>query len=416
MKHKRHTTFPLDHSAVIHLAARRKNYTNEFRIAITLKEPIDAAILQKAVNRITPRFPTVIAGIRRGMFQYHIVPSKIPPQVKEEAACLVPMTKDEIKTCAFRVLYKENTIVTEIFHALTDGYGGMVVINTLVAEYLRLKYAVVIPVTELVLQTDSTVRKEELIDDYDTYAGKKPKMPKHSNVYQLPGEAAPVYRVIPTGKRYPAKIIVDTAHRYGTSVTTFLAAVMLSAIMEIQQKHAAEETSKKAIQIMIPVNLRRLFPSSSVRNFSLFSLVGIGQQDENITFEELLDHIGKQLSEQITTDYIVSAIAMTARAAQFPLYRILPLPLKWLLLRLAHQFFGEGNSCISISNLGIVALPEYMRDFVNYMDFMLTPRIRSPYNCGIVTFDEKMSINFSRSSPSSELEIIFFQKLEQIIS
>lgn len=414
MKHKQHTAFPLDHSAVIHLAARRKIYTNAFRIAITLKEPIDAVILQKAVNRITPRFPTILAGIRRGIFQYHIVPSKNPPQVRKDTACLAPMTKKELKTCAFRVLYKENTISTEIFHSLTDGYGGMVVTNTLVAEYLRAKYEITILATGLVLPTDSPVRKEELVDDYNTHAGKKPTVPKHSKVYQLPGKPEPAYQVTPTARRYPAEMLVNAAHHYETSVTTFLAAVMISAIAEIQQKHASQKTSKRSIQIMIPVNLRRLFPSSSVRNFSLFSLVEIEQWDEHTSFEDLLHHVETQLSEQITTEYMASAIAMTTRAAQFPLYRILPLPLKWMLLRLAHQFFGESNSCISISNLGIVVLPEHMQDFVDCIDFVLTPRIRSPYNCGIVTFDGKMSISFSRSSPNPELETIFFQKLEQI--
>lgn len=46
---------------------------------------------------------------------------------------------------------------------------------------------------------------------------------------------------------------------------------------------------------------------------------------------------------------------------------------------------------------------------------MLTPRIRSPYNCGIVTFDGKIVVNFSRSSPKPQLEPLFFQKLEKMI-
>lgn len=408
-------SYPLDNSAIIHLAARRKNYTNGFRIVITLKEPVDAEILQKAVNRITLRFPTVIAGIRPGVFQYHVIPNRVPPRVKKEQECLAPMTKAELRTCAFRIFYRENRIVTEFFHSLTDGYGGMVVTNTLVAEYLKIRHAISVPETELIFNTENPASKEELADDYVTHAGRKAAAPTHKNVYQLPGKPAPVYRVASVSRVYPAEEIVETAHSYGTSVTTFLTAVMASAAMDIQKRHAEGEKHKKTVQIMVPVNLRRLFPSKSVRNFSLYALAGVDTQDDNQPFEELPRRIGRQLSEQITAEYMGAAMAMNVRASRFPLYRVMPLPLKWLLLRLAHQIFGESNSCISISNLGVISLPENMQDFIEGMDFILTPRIHSPYNCGIVTFDGIMAVNFSRSSQEPELEEIFFKKLEQAI-
>lgn len=122
MRRKDSVSCPLDNSAIIHLAARQKNYTNSFRIVITLKEPVCGETLQKAVIRITRRFPTIIAGIRPGVFQYHVVPCTAPPRIRKEEACLSPMTDEEIRTCAFRVLYRENRIVTEYFHSLTDGY------------------------------------------------------------------------------------------------------------------------------------------------------------------------------------------------------------------------------------------------------------------------------------------------------
>lgn len=415
MKDQLQESYPLDNSAMIHLAAMRKNYTNEFRIVVTLKEPVCAEALQKAVNHITLRFPTIIAGIRPGFFQYHVVPEKVPPRIKREQECLAPMTKEEIQKCAFRIFYGENRIVTEFFHSLTDGYGGMIVTNTLVAEYLKIKHSVSIPVTELTLDTESPALKEELSDDYVAYAGKKPAAPKHRNVYQLPGISAAAYRVTPTRRIYPAEVIAETAHYYGASVTVFLTAVMVSAVMDIQKQHITEKKDKRPIQIMVPVNLRRLFPSRTVRNFSLYAFAGAEPQDENIPFEELTGRVRKQLSQQITAPAMEAAMAMNTRAGRFPLYRAMPLPVKWLLLRLVHQFFGESNSCISISNLGIISVPERMQDFIEEMDFMLTPRIHSPYNCGIVTFDGKMAVNFTRSSREPELETLFFKKLEQFM-
>ena len=67
MKGESAGSYPLDNSAIIHLAARQKNYTNGFRIVVTMRETVCMETLQKAVNRITLRFPTVIADIRQDL-------------------------------------------------------------------------------------------------------------------------------------------------------------------------------------------------------------------------------------------------------------------------------------------------------------------------------------------------------------
>ena len=407
-------TYPLDNSAIIHLAAFRKEYTNAFRIAITLKEPVCVQTLQTALTHITPRFPTVIAGIKRDLFQYEVVPVSTPPQVQKEQGHLVPMTKDEIRRCAFRVMYHKNTVAGEFFHSLTDGYGGMVVMNTLIAEYLRRRHSVFIPATDLILDTKVSAVHEELIDDYFTHAGQKAAVLNHRRVYQLPGKPSSDHRTHITTEVFDAETIRNTAHRYGVSVTTLLTAVMSASIIDIQKRHA-ESKHLKPVQIMVPVNLRRLFPSRTLRNFSLFALPCIAPQTLDNAFESLLHSIEKQLSEQTTREYMAGIMATHTNAERFPLYRGLPLLMKLLILRIGHQLFGEGNSCISLSNLGVISLPFEMRDYVEDINFALTPRIKSPYNCGIVTYDGVMSINFSRHSAEPELEEVFFAKLQQLI-
>lgn len=84
------------------------------------------------------------------------------------------------------------------------------------------------------------------------------------------------------------------------------------------------------------------------------------------------------------------------------------------ILHLSHQIFGEGNSCISISNLGVISLPEVMNKYIEGIDFILTPRIKSSYNCGIISFNGIISLSFSRFCIESELEKVFFRKLQQI--
>lgn len=408
--------YPMDNSGIIHLAAMRKNYTNSFRITITLKETVCKEKLQGALNYITPRFPTIIAGIHKGIFQYKIKPVEELLEVHSECVCLAPMGEEKIRNCAFRVLYKKNQIIGEFFHSLTDGYGGLIVMNTLVAEYLRRQYSVSVAESEMIADVCKCVPEEELMDDYFTYAGKRAATPKHANTYQLSGFKPYNYSVLTTTKTYTTDEILGAAHRYGVSATTFLTAVMVASIMEIQQENLESHSLGKTVQVMVPINLRKLFPSRTLHNFSLFALCGVEPQEKDLSFDELIHKIGCQLSSQNSKEHMSAALATNTKAASFPLYRGMPLALKCALLRLTHQLYGENNSCISLSNLGVISLPDNMSEYVTNISLALTPRIKSSYNCGVASINGKMSITFSRLYLKPQLENIFFHRLEQVIA
>lgn len=410
MKDKK--TYPLDNSAIIHLVARKSRHSNSFRLTVSLRDLVSPVILQEAVNRITPRFPCVIAGICPGPFQYSLVPVRQPPKVEYDAVCLAPMSRTDIRTCAVRFLYREDQISAEFFHSLTDGYGGMVVLNTLVAAYLKIRYRCAIPTSAMTLALDTQPVSTELMDDYLTYAKGRSRRPSGGEAYQLPGQAEEDGIPWVTERFYSADQVTTAAHRYGVSVTVLLSAVMAASVRQIQNSYGK---SGQNIQIMVPINLRKLFDSCTLRNFALFALLRVRQTEASGSFAQLTRLCQTQLQAQNTVEYMASVMAGNKSAAAFPLFRALPLPLKKLVLNLAYSIYGERTSCISLSNLGVVTLPEEMREYVNGIEFLLTPRIKSPYNCGVVTYDGILSIHFTRLSREPELETVFFSKLEQIL-
>lgn len=110
-------TYPLDHSAIVHLASMRKPYSNSFCLCVTLKETICPSVLQEAFAHTALRFPTIAAGIRRGFFSYRVVPaaeSQGLPKVEEAREYLEYMPPEMLETCAMRVLYRENQIFAEL--------------------------------------------------------------------------------------------------------------------------------------------------------------------------------------------------------------------------------------------------------------------------------------------------------------
>jgi len=130
--------FPIDNASILFLSLLRPYHNNNFRFSVTLRKPIQPEILQQAVNAIHPRFPSVIAGFRQDFFHFTQVAAEKSPKVQLDPGLLLPMTREELRQCAFRVYYRENTISIEIFHALTDGHGTLTVLTALVTEYLRL--------------------------------------------------------------------------------------------------------------------------------------------------------------------------------------------------------------------------------------------------------------------------------------
>ena len=68
MRKNKTTLFPVDNSSILFFALMRKNHANTYRFTMTLSEPVCPETLQKAVDRIYRRFPTVIAGFLPGFF------------------------------------------------------------------------------------------------------------------------------------------------------------------------------------------------------------------------------------------------------------------------------------------------------------------------------------------------------------
>ena len=131
----------LDNAALIFPAVRRRDWTNAFRVSATLKEPVEPELLQQAVDTLLPRFPSMYVSLHRGLCWYYLQKLKRAPRVRQDGACpLIHMTGKELRECCLRVLYYENRIAVECFHALTDGSGGMVFLKTLTAQYLSLRH------------------------------------------------------------------------------------------------------------------------------------------------------------------------------------------------------------------------------------------------------------------------------------
>ncbi|MDO4845801.1 MAG: hypothetical protein Q3977_04225, partial [Oscillospiraceae bacterium] len=130
--------YRLDTAALIFPAIAKHDWSNAFRISVTLTEEIDPAFLQLAVNDLAPRFPSFYVTLHKGLFWYYLEQSEKPLEVRGDYAYpLTFMSSHELRKSCLRVLYYKNRIAVEFFHALTDGHGGSVYLANLAARYLE---------------------------------------------------------------------------------------------------------------------------------------------------------------------------------------------------------------------------------------------------------------------------------------
>lgn len=413
MKRTTFSQYAIDNASIHFLSQVRKDHTNTFRFTMTLTEEVCPDTLQMAVDRVYRRFPTVIAGFRSGFFHYFQVPSKTPPQVQRDPGCLLTMTKEELRSCAYRVYYEGKTVIIEAFHALTDGYGAIASFTTLVAEYLRLKYGVYIPVSNMLVDVEQSPMLQELEDSFLDYEQGQPRHLPSRYAYQLPGGDGVRDGIHTCAYMVPTQTLLDAAHRHGVSITALLSSVMASSIMDIQHRRGSGQI--RPVRIMVPVDLRRMFPSRTLRNFVLYALPTMEPQDSRMPLPELVASFARQMRAQMAREKLASIMAYNVRTQRSWYFQIIPLFLKRGLLRLVSRFFGESNSSVTVTNLGSVQLPEAMRGFVEHFDVVLTPRMRSPYNCAVLSYNGLLSINISRFPQKTELEDIFFRKLNAVI-
>ena len=404
----------LDNAAKIYPAARSSNWSSVFRLSATLTEPVDPDVMNSALDVTVRRFPSIAARLRRGLFWSYLEQIPEAPKVQPERSCPVTnMNKQEVRRCAFRVLLHGNRVAVEFFHSLTDGSGGMVFLKTLVAEYLTQKYGIRISAEEGVLGRLEEPAEEELEDSFQRYAGQHSVSRAETTAWKLTGTPEQDGRRNLVCLRLNTQQVRAAARSHGVSVTAFLAAVMTRALLDLQKDQVPIRRLRKPIKVQIPVNLRRLFPSRTLRNFALYTNPEVDPRLGEFSFDEICKRIHHHMGMEVLPQQMAAKIATNVGSERSLLVKIMPLFIKNIVMKAVFNAVGEKKFCLALSNLGAVRVPREMEPYLERFDFILGAPANTPINCGVVSFGDTLNVNFTRSIRESELEYRFFKVLQQ---
>ena len=321
------------------------------------------------------------------------------------------MNRKENNGFLIRVRYYNKRIAAEFFHGLTDASGAAIFLKTLVARYLFLKKGSIIPAVHGVFDSSARPEPEEYEDAYNKYANFKViRRARQENSYKIIGTLEPIHTLNIITAIVPIEPLKILSKKNGVSLTEYLASVLIYSIYLHQQEQKGRN-SEKPIQISVPVNMRNHYPSKTMRNFSLFVSPGIEPAYGTYTFEEILDHVHHYMRYELSSKYMNALMCANVSSEKNPIIKFIPLFIKNIGMIIGYQKFGILKYSATLSNLGIVKVPDEMTGEVDRFDILIGPCRHNPVNIGLVSFKDELHISVSSTIAEKDIERVFFRHL-----
>jgi NRPS condensation-like uncharacterized protein len=201
-------------------------------------------------------------------------------------------------------------------------------------------------------------------------------------------------------------MLLVKARALKVSITELLTAVLIYVYADLQKESSTR--LERPIKITVPVNLRTFYPSSSLRNFSLFVNPGIEPVFGEFSFEDILEEVHHFMRMNLKEKYLNAVMCKNLSSERSLVIRLMPLFIKNIALRVAYRRYGDDKITTTLSNLGVVKVPPEMADYINEFGFILG---RSKYNNTCVaaaSFGKTLCISFSRAIEETDVERGFF--------
>lgn len=397
----------MDNAAKLFSAASNKKDTRVFRFYCELKEEIVEEYLQKALEKTVEKYPTFLSVMRKGLFWHYLEKSNQHPIVREEyrEPCSSLYIHDK-KNLLFEVTYYKRRINFEVFHALTDGTGASEFIRELAKNYVLTAHAEeALPDIEL---SDETISVSEHEDDgFAKYYSKdvKKEKKKRLRAHQIRRTRRQLGAMQVTEAEIPVAALAKKAKEYGVSMTVFLTAAFMCAIHGKMSRRQEE----KPVVLMVPVNLRKFFPSNSMLNFFNWIEPGYHFGQGKDDFAQVVARVKEIFGEELTAEKMAQRMNEYFALEVNPILRLAPLELKNFCIN-AGSRSSEKEVTAIFSNMGIIKMPpEYEPYIERFGVYTSTPKLEM---C-MCSFRENVYLGFTSRFDCAMIKNNFFRILSE---
>lgn len=397
----------LDNTAKLFPVIANEHLSNVFRVSMTLREEIEPIVLQQALEEVLPWFPGFQVKLRKGFFWYYFESNKRKPEIEREAAypCKY-IDPHSNQMFLFRVTYYRCRINLEVFHAVTDGLGAVNFLKELAYRYLQL------------LEGEGGVAPCEpsascMTDEEDGYLKnyKRVKSARYSSrrAFQIRETPLPLDEENILHGYVKLAPLKAAAKEKQVSITKYLTACLIYAIYE---EYYHGEKMEQHIGVNLPVNLRAFFDSDTTANFFAVSCIEFLAQKEQVTFEDVLETVCRQMEEKITREKLEETISCNVSYEKKWFVRLAPLPLKWVVTNLIFRR-NDRSHTITLSNIGPVSVSEEYRDAIRQCHLIIGVSKRQPMKCAVCAYGEDVVVSFTSVYEDTKIQDRFFGFLQE---
>ena len=397
----------LDNAAKLFSAASSPKDTRVFRFYCELKEEVKEEILQEALNQTIQKYPVFLSVMRKGLFWHYLEKSELRPVVREEykEPCSSLYVRDK-KTLLFEVTYYKKRINFEVFHALTDGTGATEFLRELVKNYLYLIHEEDLEPVELSNQY-LTVKDQE--DDsfsryYDPDFPRKKKKKIRAVQIKKGGKGYEELQI--NEASMSVKELLGIAREKEVSMSVLLTAAFICAIHE----EMSRMQEKKPVILMVPVNLRKIFPSDSMLNFFGYIEPGYQFGEGKDSFEDVLEVVKLYFQENLSKEHMAGRMNELIAIEKHKILKWAPLELKNRCIR-AGAKMAEQEVTAVLSNMSVVKMPE---DYAQYIEKFGVYTSTNRTELCICSFQDTLSLGFTSRYDSTNIQRNFYRILKEL--
>lgn len=415
----------LDNASNIFLAARSAADPKVFRLSAEADHDVDPRLLQEALDETYDRYRLYHAVLQSGLFWYYLQDSDLRPLVTaDEQHTCAPIYQAGRRNLLFRVVHHRRRISVEVFHALSDGTGAAWFLSDLMNAYIRRRH----PDSDRDPPLEGTSGADEApaepahglsIDSFEHYfrrrhqspasgsafsraaraatltlddSSQSPadrwrisrlRRPAEKKVHRVRGTRTPDNRTRAVELTMPTDAVLGLARAADVSLTMYLTALFFESI----RISSGGLGKARTLAASLPVNLRQFFPSTSARNF--FATVRVehtyGQGEDDLG--SICKQLESQFLPQATHEALEKKLRWFIRVERMPGLRIMPRPLKDVILGLVNRHSNRGLS-VAVSNLGRMSLPEPAESHVGRVLFHVSavrPQFCATSHAGLLT-------------------------------
>ncbi|MCK4551668.1 MAG: hypothetical protein KAU02_02035, partial [Tenericutes bacterium] len=314
-----------------------------------------------------------------------------------------------------KVLYRKNLIAIEMFHSLADGGGVIALIQTLAYEYLILKGYNVKP--DNIIKTKSERPTQEEYEDANEkyYNRKNRKHVDERRAFRIKGTQLPDYNTGLISGTISTKKMLELARSKNLTMTEYFAALMMYVIYSTQIRYREHlKGNSSPVKIFVPVNLRKHFPSGTLRNFSNFVKARMVMDNSDITLEELFDLVKKQFKVEMTKEELIRKMSENVAFEKNFFLRFMPYFVKKYALKIGYNMLGMKLNTMSLTNIGKISFPESMTPYIKGISAAVFAGYYNAVNCSIISYNDLLNITFTRSIIETNIEREFFRHFSEL--